>query len=154
MASVQTVGANCIVKMANRLTDEECKYGAKKQRKFRGGVCRGLYSITNGHGTFPGIRASNQSAAKACYVSCNTEKMTSCGVLQYQLRPLVVEKILTTAFHAFSSGLSHFFVRWCWLLWWVSQYLYESLYIQVYIPLSLRLPPSLCSIGLHPYLSH
>ena len=27
------------------------------------------------------------------------------------LRPLVVETILTTAFHAFSSGLSRFFVR-------------------------------------------
>ena len=34
-----------------------------------------------------------------------------CCVPQYQLRPLVVEKILTTAFHAFSSGLSRFFVR-------------------------------------------
>ena len=27
-------------------------------------------------------------------------------------------KILTTAFHAFSSGLSRFFVRWCWHLWY------------------------------------
>ena len=62
VASVQTVGENCILKMANRLTDEECKYGAKKQRKLRGGGC-----IFNSEWAriFPGIRASNQSAAKA-----------------------------------------------------------------------------------------
>ena len=41
VASVQTVGENCIVNMANRLTDEECKYGANKQRKLRGGGCIG-----------------------------------------------------------------------------------------------------------------
>ena len=39
VASVQMVGENCIVNMANRLTDEECKYGAKKQRTLRGGGC-------------------------------------------------------------------------------------------------------------------
>ena len=56
------VGENCIVNMANQLTDEECKYGAKKQRKLRGGGC-----IFNSEWarTFPGIRASNQSAANA-----------------------------------------------------------------------------------------
>ena len=55
--------------MANRLTDEECKYGAKKQRKLSGGGC-----IFNSEWarTFPGIRASNQSAAKAYCVACNT----------------------------------------------------------------------------------
>ena len=62
VASVQTVGENCIVNMANRLTDEECKYGAKKQRKLRGGGC--IFSSEWAR-TFPGIRASNQSAAKA-----------------------------------------------------------------------------------------
>ena len=71
VASVQTVGENCIVNMANRLTDEECKYGAKKQRKLRGGGC-----IFNSEWarTFPGIRASNQSAAKAYCVACNMHK--------------------------------------------------------------------------------
>ena len=38
-------------------------------------------------------------------------KKMCCTTAEYQLRPLVVEKILTTAFHAFSSGLSRFFVR-------------------------------------------
>ena len=69
VASVQTVGENCIVDMANRLTDEECKYGAKKQRKLRGGGC--IFSSEWAR-TFPGIRASNQSEAKAYCVSCNT----------------------------------------------------------------------------------
>ena len=36
----ETVGENCIVNRANRLTDEESKYGAKKQRKMIGGGCR------------------------------------------------------------------------------------------------------------------
>ena len=62
VASVQTVGENCIVNMANRLTDEECKYGAKKQRKLRGG---GYIFNSVWARIFPGIRASNQSAAKA-----------------------------------------------------------------------------------------
>ena len=69
MASVQTVGENCIVNMANRLTDEECKYGAKKQRQLRGGGCIFSSEWTR---TFPGIRASNESAAKAYCVACNT----------------------------------------------------------------------------------
>ena len=52
VASVQTVGENCIVNMANRLTDEECKYGAKKQRKLRGGGCIFSSEWTR---TFPGM---------------------------------------------------------------------------------------------------
>ena len=66
---MQTVGENCIVNMANRLTDEECKYGSKKPRKLRGGGC-----IFNNEWarTFPGIWASNQSAEKAYCVACNT----------------------------------------------------------------------------------
>ena len=63
--SVQTIGENCIVNMA----DEECKYGAKKQRKLRGGGC--IFSSEWAR-TFPGIRTSNQSAAKAYCVACNT----------------------------------------------------------------------------------
>ena len=68
MASVQTVGENnCIVNMANRLTDEEC---AKKQRKFRGGGCWPICLFNSEWArTFPGIRASNQSAAKAYCVA-------------------------------------------------------------------------------------
>ena len=53
--------------MANRLTDDECK-GAKKQRKLRGGGC--IFSSEWAR-TFPGIRASNRSTAKAYCVACN-----------------------------------------------------------------------------------
>ena len=68
--SVQTVGENCIVNMANRLTDEECN-DAKKQRKLRGGGCRPTFNSEWAR-TFTGIRASNESAAKAYCVACNT----------------------------------------------------------------------------------
>ena len=52
-----------------KLHCSECKYSAKKQRKLRGGCC-----IFNSEWakTFPGIRGSNQSAAKAYCVAGNT----------------------------------------------------------------------------------
>ena len=64
VASVQTVGENC-----TDCEHEECKYGAKKQRQLIGGGC--IFSSEWAR-TFPGIRASNQSAAKAYCVACNT----------------------------------------------------------------------------------
>ena len=72
MASVQTIGENCIVNMANRVNRRGMQvgvYGAKKQLTLRGGGC-----IFNSEWarTFPEIRASNQSAAKAYCVACNT----------------------------------------------------------------------------------
>ena len=53
----------------NRLTNGEFKFGAKKQRNLRG---RGCIFNSEWARTFPGIRASNQSAAKAYSVTCNT----------------------------------------------------------------------------------
>ena len=72
VASVQTVGENCIVNMANRLTDEDCKYGAKKQRKLRGGGCN-LYSVANGQGHSPEFGPSTkvQQRRRAYCVACN-----------------------------------------------------------------------------------
>ena len=173
VASVQTVGENC-----TDCEHEECKYGAKKQRQLIGGGC--IFSSEWAR-TFPGIRASNQSAAKAYCVACNThfgichggrhdvkrhieraahiakaqsrlgsinrfvaagceiDKVTSAeiafaifiakhnlpmavgdefGLLAKEMWCTTVlvappggGKTLTTAFHAFSSGLSRFFVR-------------------------------------------
>ena len=71
VASVQTVGETCIVNAANRLTDEECKYGVKKHRQLIGGGCIGLFN-SEWSRTFPGIPASNRSATKAYCVACNT----------------------------------------------------------------------------------
>ena len=159
-------------------TNGECKFGAKKQRTLRG---RGCIFNSEWARTFPGIRASNQSAAKAYCVACNThfgighggrldvkrhiyragsthrkgsvtlgsinrfvagceiDKVTPAeiafaifiakhnlpmavgdefGLLAKKMccttvpvAPPVGGKILTTAFHAFSSGLSRFVVR-------------------------------------------
>ena len=50
----------------------------------------------------PGIKISRVIVARA-------KSMT--------VAPLDGEKILTPAFYAFVSALSHFFVRWCWHLW-------------------------------------
>ena len=62
---------HCEHYMANRLTDEECKYGAKKQRKLRGEGC-----IFNSEWamTFHGIRASSnqvQRRRRPYCVACN-----------------------------------------------------------------------------------